>query len=154
MRKSKVSHTAVLKVNTTVADTTLQSQHRAGQGKETEQRVNSKAQEIEQSSNGRPRSNFIPQNQKSKVKTASVKKNYPKSRPDIRPTPSLSNDNPDNPTILAPSKEDNTLAHDLMSSISADEDGFLTVTHTVFTRTKELYEETLTSLSEVIIYQY
>ena len=118
------------------------------------QTVNSEALESELSSNGRPRSNFIPQNQKSKVKTASVKKNYPKSRPDIRPTPSLSRDIPEKPTVLVLSKEDETVAPDLIPSISPDKDGFLTVTHTVFTRTKELYEETLTSLSEVIIYQY
>ena len=154
MRKTSVSHAKVLKGNITVKDATLLSQPRAGQGNETEERGNSKALESEHAYNGTHRSNLRPQNQRTKVKTASVKKNFSKSRADIRPTPSLSNDNPDNPTILAPSKEDNTLAHDLMSSISADEDGFLTVTHTVFTRTMELYEETLTSLSEVIIYQY
>jgi hypothetical protein len=136
MRKASVPKIKVLKGNTTVTDTDRPSQHRDGQGKETEQTVNSKALESEQSSIGRPRPN------------------YPKPRTDIRPTSSLPKDNPDMPTILVPSKEDDILAPDLMPSISADEDGFLTVTHTVFTRTKELYEETLTSLSEVIINQY
>jgi hypothetical protein len=151
MRKPIVSHTKVLNGDTTVTDTTLPSQNRAGQRKETDQSVNSRATESDESSNGRPRKNLRPQNQRSKV---SLKKDYPESRPGIRPTPSLSRDNPDKPTILAPSNEEDMIAPDLMPSISADKDGFLTVTHRVFTRTKELYEETLTSLSEVIIYQY
>ena len=110
--------------------------------------MNSEALKSEQSSKGRPR----PNNQRSKVKTASVNKNYPKSRPDISPTPSLSKYNPDKHIVLVQSTEDDIPAPDLMPTISADEDGFLTVTDTVITRTKELYEETLTSLSEVIIY--
>ena len=91
--------------------------------------MNPEALKSEQSSKGRPR----PNNQRSIVKTASVNKNYPKSRSDIRPTPSLSKDDPDK-IVLAPSKEDDILTPYLMPSISADEDGFLTVTHTVFTR--------------------
>ena len=39
-----------------------------------------------------------------------------------------------------------------MPSISPDKDGLLTVIHNVFTRTMEQYEETLTSLSEVLFY--
>ena len=57
----------------TVTDTNLPSQHRAGQGMETEQTVNSEALEIEQYSNERQRLN---------------NRNNPKSRPGIRPTPS------------------------------------------------------------------
>ena len=67
MRKPSVRHTTLLKVNTTVTDTPLPLQHRAGQGKET---VNSEALKSEQSSKGRPR----PNNQRSIVKTASVNK--------------------------------------------------------------------------------
>jgi hypothetical protein len=64
MRKPLVSPTTVLKVNTTVTDTSLPSQHRAGQGKETKRTVNSKALESAQSSNGRPRPNLRPHTKK------------------------------------------------------------------------------------------
>merc|ERR1712106_1230421 len=66
---------------------------------------------------------------------------------DIQPTPSLTRNDP---SVQDPSHEEDIPVEDLMSSISPDQDGLLTVIHNVFTRTMEQYEETLTSLFEVV----
>ena len=69
---------------------------------------------------------------------------------DIQPTPSLMTRN--DPSVQDPSHEEDIPVEDLMSSISPDQDGLLTLIHNVFTRTMEQYEETLTSLFEALFY--
>ena len=61
--------------------------------------------------------------------------------PPIRPTPVL--------TMEKIDSEEDIFTIDLMSGLVPDEAGLITVTHRLFTRTRDQYEETLTSLSEV-----
>ena len=55
------------------------------------------------------------------------------------------------PTPVLKRMEDKMTEEELVMSVHPDKAGLLTLTHSVFTRTMEQYEETLTSLSEVRI---